>query len=114
MKILALSRLNSSMPMHTVKPKDEHWQKRVHQKQIQETQQYSDKNIPDLFTKGPSEIALSLKNKFHDFDKCLSKIQYYINRSGDNLDYTEKHRLNQAKEALYRAFNKELPKDPQG
>lgn len=114
MKIEAKQRLKSAMPSKTIKPRDETWQKKVTQKLKQKTEQTEDKLPPGLFTKGPNEIALALKNKLHDFDKCISKLQYYINRSGKSLDYTQQHRLQQAKEALYRAFNKELPKDDQG
>ena len=62
----------------------------------------------------PHEIAQSLKRsaeashrrKSTPFRSAMSMLTFYINRAGKNLSKEEKHRLEDAKEELRKAFGK--------
>lgn len=69
----------------------------------------------DVFTwNNPKKIALSLKKsaemsnrrKATSFQSAMSMLNFYINRAGTNLNTDRKKILNQAKEELRKAFNK--------
>jgi len=64
----------------------------------------------------PKKIALSLKRsadessgrKGTSFQSAMSMLNFYINRSGNNLSAGQKKILNQAKEELRKVFGKEV------
>ena len=71
---------------------------------------------PDVFKQDdPEAIARSLKRsaehshrrKASPFQSAMSMLTFYMNRAGKNLPADEKHKLDQAKDALRREFGRE-------
>jgi hypothetical protein len=56
------------------------------------------------FTKSPSEIAHILKQHSESFAQAMAKLSSYINRSGRDLQGSDKERLYSAKDALRNAY----------
>lgn len=111
-KINSKSRLTAALPNRPNKPARQPWLKRTEQR-IEQKPEDPNKLPEDTFKQGPSQIANILKSKSKDFQQAISRLSYYRNRSGDNLTSADKKRLDDAKEALYRAFGRELPKPDQ-
>jgi hypothetical protein len=70
----------------------------------------------DVFTlHDPKKIAQSLKRsaehshrrKSSPYRSAMSMLTFYINRAGDNLPATQRHRLEDAKNELRRAFGRD-------
>ena len=69
-------------------------------------------------SKDPKEIARSLKKsaeqskrkKAGPFQSAMSMLTFYINRAGKNLESSQKEALEEAKDELRIAFNKEPKK----
>lgn len=108
MKILAHRRLLAD-PARKYKPKGPPWLDKVEQKQ--KSSGTSHKEAPEgLYADGsPAEIANYLKSSSRDFQHAVSRITFYINRSGKNLDQGDRYRLEQAKDAVYRAYGETPP-----
>lgn len=65
----------------------------------------SAKELPEgLFTKGPSEIAEGLMRNSEDYKQAVSRLNFYRNRAGKNLDATEKNKLDQAMSLLQQRY----------
>ena len=71
---------------------------------------------PGVFTfKDPKKIARSLKKSAEDskrrksppFRSAISMLTFYINRAGDDLNKTQRKRLEAAKDELRKLFGKE-------
>jgi len=52
------------------------------------------------FTKPAKEVAAILKKGSKDLQQAMSRLNFYINRSGDNLDAKTKAELEKAKTLL--------------
>lgn len=62
-------------------------------------------DFPEGFFKGsPSSIASGLKAKSKDLKQAMSRLNFYINRSGKNLSSQDKNNLEQAKDALRKLY----------
>jgi len=60
---------------------------------------------PDgFFTKSAEEIAGGLKSNSKSLGQAMSRINFYVNRAGDNLSSEDKGRLEHAKEILSRSY----------
>lgn len=107
MRIEAGARLRANPANKPNKPKDYTWVRKAEQDQKGKPRN-SALDLPEgLFDKNPSEIANTLKTKSRDFQHALSRLTFYINRAGDNLDRQTQLRLEQAKDALYRAYGRQ-------
>ena len=53
-----------------------------------------------LFTKSAEEIADVLFSDSEDLQQAMSRINFYVNRAGKNLDSERKRVLNKAKDLL--------------
>jgi hypothetical protein len=51
-----------------------------------------------------SSIASGLKAKSKDLKQAMSRLNFYINRGGENLSDADKSRLEGAKDALHKAY----------
>lgn len=87
--------------------KDTTWVKKVEDKQHQKYG--NNKNIlPEgTFEKDAGQIAQILKRESKDYQQAMSRLNFYINRGGDNLSSSDKNRLERAKDQLKRAYGKE-------
>ena len=60
---------------------------------------------PDgFFTKSAEDIAGGLKSNSKSLGQAMSRINFFVNRSGDNLSSEDKGRLNRAKEILSKSY----------
>lgn len=57
-----------------------------------------------FFKKGASAIASGLKSASKDLKQAMSRLNFYINRAGKNLSKEDKDRLENAKDALRKAY----------
>ena len=57
-----------------------------------------------FFTKSASSIALGLKDASKDLKQAMSRLNFYINRAGDNLSNEDHKRLEQAKSKLQKLY----------
>ncbi len=57
-----------------------------------------------LFTKSAEEIASVLKANSKDLQQAISRLSFYINRAGKNLDPERKKVLNHAEELIRKKF----------
>lgn len=108
MEILAKQRLLSALPNRPNKPRDNTWIEKVERKNRKSRNPANDIK-EGTFEESPSAIARELKMKSKDFQQAMSRLNYYINRAGKNLDTSDKSRLERAKEALYRAYGRDVP-----
>jgi hypothetical protein len=60
-----------------------------------------------IFTESAEKIAKYLADNSKDLKQAMSRLNFYINRAGDNLDKKDKDRLELAKEKLREIFKKE-------
>jgi hypothetical protein len=68
----------------------------------------------DIFKKSPVEIARSLKRSAEEsrrrkstpFRSAMSMLNFYTNRAGKNLTSAQRKKLNDAKDALRKAFDR--------
>lgn len=106
-------RILAELPKRPDRPARPQW---VHKAEEHQSHEPPKTNEPDdgSFDQEPNKLAHELKTKSDDFDQAISRLQYYINRKGDRLDPAEKQRLDRAKEALYRSYGRELPKNSFG
>jgi hypothetical protein len=58
----------------------------------------------DTYTKTPSEIARILKMHSKDYGEASSKLSFYHNSQGRNLQGADKERISQARDALKQAY----------
>lgn len=107
------SLVTSALPNKPRKPNspnsDRKWIEKVEDKQKGKTQSDSNKVPEGTYEGSPSSIANTLKSKSTSLQQAISRLQFYINRSGDNLNSADKNRLERAKEAVYRSFGEEPP-----
>lgn len=107
------SLVTSALPNKPRKPNkpnsDKNWVEKVEDKQKGKTQSDSDKIPEGTFDGSPSSIANTLKSKSKTLKQAVSRLQFYINRSGDSLSSADLNRLDRAKEAVYRSFGEEPP-----
>lgn len=62
-------------------------------------------NLPEgTFQGSASDIAKTLKSKSKDLKQAMSRLNFYINRGGDNLSSSEKSKLESAKEKLRKLY----------
>lgn len=107
-------RILAALPIRPNKPSNPDWIRKAEQKQAQ-TPEKTNKVPEDTFSsKSPSQIANELKTKSESFEQAISRLQYYVNRSGEKISDTDRHKMDQAKEALYRAYGRPLPNDSYG
>lgn len=59
-----------------------------------------------FFKKSSSAIARGLKQKSKDLKQAMSRLNFYINRAGSNLSAEDKARLDGAKTALRKLYQK--------
>ena len=59
-----------------------------------------------IFTKSAEEIAKYLKNNSDDLKQAMSRLNFYINRSGENLSKSRKETLEAAKNKLRKLYDK--------
>lgn len=59
-----------------------------------------------FFTKSADSIARGLKQNSKDYQQASSRLNFYINRAGDNLSAADKTRLENAKDKLAKAYGK--------
>ena len=105
----AITRLLATQPNKPNKPKDNTWIKKAEDKQKGKSRNSANDLPEGLFEESAGTIANTLKSKSKDFQQAISRLQFYINRAGSNLLSQDQRRLEQAKEALYRAYGKDLP-----
>lgn len=66
----------------------------------------TDSNLPEGTFKGSAnDIAKTLKSKSDDLKQAMSRLQFYINRGGDNLSPKEKSKLEDAKDILRKLYD---------
>ena len=57
-----------------------------------------------FFTKSAEKIASGLKAKSKDLKQAMSRLNFYVNRAGENLSADDKARLESAKEKLRKLY----------
>lgn len=57
-----------------------------------------------IFKKSASEIASYLKSNSDNLKQAMSRLNFYINRSGENLSDSEKESLEAAKNKLRKLY----------
>ncbi len=63
--------------------------------------------VPEgLFTKSAKEIASVLKDNSKSLKQAMSRLNFYINRAGDNLSSKDHTRLEKAKAELEKLYTK--------
>ena len=60
-----------------------------------------------IFTEDSQEIAEYLKKNSDSLEQAMSRLNFYVNRAGDNLSASDKERLESAKEKLHKLFEEE-------
>ena len=59
-------------------------------------------NPPEgFFTRSASAIATGLKSASKDLRQAMARLNFYINRAGDNLSADDRSRLESAKQQLH-------------
>lgn len=107
-------RIEAAQRMRVKAAEDHQWVDKVEQKQEMKPDNPND-DFPEGFFDGqPNTIAQGLKSKSEDFKQAMSRLSFYINRAGKNLDNTSKQRLEQAKDALYRLYGRDKPEKKPG
>ena len=61
-----------------------------------------------FFTKSASEIASGLKSSSDSLGQAMSRLDFYINRAGDNLSGKQKVELEKAKTILHSLYPKKI------
>jgi hypothetical protein len=64
----------------------------------------------DLFTKDSEIIANTLKKSSESLKQAMARLNFYINRAGDNLSSDDKKRLEKAKDLLSGMFTEACKK----
>lgn len=59
-----------------------------------------------FFDRSATEIASGLKSASDDLKQAMSRLNFYINRAGDNLSSEDKSRLELAKDKLSALYEK--------
>lgn len=95
----------------SVKPRDSHWIERTENKRKGHYREGGEDLPEGVFTGSPSSIANALKSHSKDMQQALSRLSFYRNKSGDNIPSSEDSRLDQARDAIYRAYG-ETPPEP--
>ncbi len=86
------------------------WSKKA-AKKSEERRSPGEKDMPPgVFTGGPTQIAHALKSHSADFKQAMSRLSFYMNSSGENIDSATRSNLERAKIELYKAYGKEVPK----
>lgn len=100
--------LIEAAPYRPAKPKDNTWIERTKNSRKGKYDYGGGQDVPEGTFKGsPASIAQILKSKSKDYKQAMSRLSSYINMSGDNLNSSDKNRLEKAKQALKRAYGKE-------
>ena len=58
----------------------------------------------DFFTQSADKIASGLKSASKNLKQAMSRLNFYINRAGENLTDKDLSRLEAAKKKLHKAF----------
>lgn len=95
----------------SVKPRDSHWIQRTDNKRKGHYRQGGEDLPEGVFKGSPSSIANTLKSHSKDMKQALSRLTYFRNKSGDTIPDSERSRLDQARDAIYRAYG-ETPPEP--
>ena len=82
------------------KKKDEHWSDDV-------TKNEKWHPPAGLFKESPEKIARTLKRNSKNRQQAMSRLNFYINRAGDNLSKADRKRLETAKEKLKALYDNE-------
>ena len=109
MIVKAAVRLMAALPTRPNKPTPTRWLDKAEEEQKGKSRNRANDLPEGLFEGSPGQIANTLKMKSDGFKQAISRLNFYRNRSGDNLTPEDEKRLDQAKEALYRAYGRELP-----
>lgn len=109
-RILASSEVDAEY-YRSVKPRNNHWIERTANKRKGHYRKDGEELPPDVFKGSPSSIANILKSKSKDLKQALSRLSFYRNRSGENIPGSDRSRLDQARDAIYRAYG-ETPPEP--
>ena len=107
----AIHRLVAALPNKPNKPNRSPWLKKAEQEQKGKPRNSGNDLAEGTFTMNPGNIAQELKSKSRDFQHAIQRLQFYMNRSGDNLSREDMLRLERAKEAVYRAYGRAIPKE---
>lgn len=110
-RILASVRIDAKEYYRSAKPKHMHWIERTENKRKGHYRQDGEELPEGVFKGSPSSIANTLKSKSKDMKQALSRLSFYRNRSGKNVPDSEHARLDQARDAIYRAYG-ETPPEP--
>jgi hypothetical protein len=109
-RILASSDVEAEY-YRTIKPRNNHWIERTANKRKGHYRKGGEDLPPDVFKGSPGSIANTLKSKSKDMKQALSRLSFFRNRSGDNIPNSEQAKLDQARDAIYRAYG-ETPPEP--
>lgn len=114
MEFNGADRILAALPNRPNRPHQPNWVRKAERHQAQEPDKIN--KVPKgTFTQmSPSEIVQDIKTKSDSFEQAISRVQYYINRSGDQLTEADKHKMDQVKEGLYRSYGRPIPKDSFG
>lgn len=94
------------------KPRDSTWIERTDNKRKGNYDYGGQEELPDDIFKGsPGSIANALKSRSKDMQQALARLSFYRNRSGKNIPDSENSRLDQARDAIYRAYGELPPED---
>ena len=64
------------------------------------------KPAENFYKQSAIKIASGLKSNSKDLKQAMSRLNFYINRAGKNIDVMDKKRLNAAKEKLHSLYTK--------
>lgn len=109
-----VERILAELPNRPNRPDRPDWIWKAERKQKQEPEKINKVPEGTFDQMSPSQIAQDIKTKSDSFDQAISRVQYYINRSGERLTEADKHKMDRVKEALYRSYGRELPKNSYG
>lgn len=95
-------------------PRDYSWIPKF-EKEHKGKHQPNGRELPkDTYTKSPGEIARRLKQHSKDFKDANSRLTFYKNRQGRNLNPTEKNKMHHTEDALRQSYGTQLsPKEKQ-
>lgn len=102
-------KLEAAARIKAAEGEDHNWLGKAEDKQEQKPEDPNAEFPEDFFKGSPSSIAQGLKSKSDDFKQAMSRLSFYINRAGKNLEMSDKQRLEQAKDSLYRIYGRDVP-----
>jgi len=104
----SIKRILADIPNKPNKPNSQPWLKKVEEQQKGKPKNSANDLPEGTFTQNPGTIAQILKTHSKDFKQAIQRLQFYINRGGDNLSREEELKMERAKEALYRAYGRDM------